>query len=273
MALINTAVTRSFDLFFAMFAPAGAWAGMVAVSLLTALLALVIFRYTSSQSGIRAVKDRLISHLLEVVLYRDELRVVLRAQVAILRDDVKYLGYALVPLAFMIVPVGVLLIQTDLRYGHRPLALGEQVIVGVKLRSAGGNLSRVSLSASDGAEVETPPLTMPAIGEVDWRVRGVTAGDHELRFSVNGREFSKRIAIGERASRIAVLRVGGGAWQQFLHPGEPPLPADGPVEWIQVSYPGREMRALGWRMHWVWPWLVLTLALGYILKGPLRVQV
>jgi hypothetical protein len=42
---------------------------------------------------------------------------------------------------------------------------------------------------------------------------------------------------------------------------------------VRVSYPNAEIRLGGWRMHWVWPYLVLTLVIGYALKGPLKVQV
>jgi hypothetical protein len=33
------------------------------------------------------------------------------------------------------------------------------------------------------------------------------------------------------------------------------------------------MNLLSWRVHWVWPWLIISMAFGYALKGPLRVQV
>jgi hypothetical protein len=27
-----------------------------------------------------------------------------------------------------------------------------------------------------------------------------------------------------------------------------------------------------WRLFWFWPWLVISMAVGYALRGPLRVQ-
>jgi len=150
MGAFNAAISRVFDLLFAPF-PARSWLGMIIVSALTGVVLLFVFRYTSNQRGIRAAKDRILSHLLEVVLYRDELRVVLRAQARLAKDNLRYLGHALVPLCFMMVPVLVLLIQIDLRYGHRPLGDGESTILAVKLRAGGPSLDEVSVSPRPGS--------------------------------------------------------------------------------------------------------------------------
>jgi hypothetical protein len=262
--------TRAFDLFFAPFA-ASPWLGLVAISFLTGVVALLVFRYTSSQRGIRGVKNQIVAHLLEVWLYRDEMRVVLRAQIAVVRDNLKYLGYALVPLACMVLPMAVLLVQTDLRYGHRALRVGEQTILAVHLLP-GASESEVSLVAPPGLAVETPAVRMPTDREVDWRLRAVSAGRHELRLKVGGAEFTKTMVVGSRLARLSSQRVGAGL-PHFFHPGEPPLPNPSPAAWVTVTYPDAPLPLLGWQLHWIWPWLVLSMLFGYVLKGPLRVQV
>src|SRR4030067_1152469 len=103
MGAFNAAISRLFDVFFAPFG-ARSWPGMIIISTLTGVVLLFVVRCTSNQRGIRAAKDRILSHLLEVVLYRDELRVVLRAQARLAKDKLRYLGHALVPLCFMGVP-------------------------------------------------------------------------------------------------------------------------------------------------------------------------
>jgi len=272
MAAISSAITRVLDLLFWPFVGRGPWPGLIAISLVTGVLALAVFRVCSNQRGIRAVKDQIMAHLLEVLLYRDELRVVMRAQARLFVDNLKYLAHALVPLACMIVPVGLLLLQTDLRYGRRPLRLDEQAVVTVKLRPGSPSLAEASLVAPAGLEVETPPVRIPSLQEVSWRLKAVSAGDHELHFSVAGSEFTKRVVVGDSARRIVGRRVRDGVWQPLLHPGEAVLDADQPVEWVAVEYPDAPVRFLGWRLHWVWPFFVLTMVFGYALKKPLRVQ-
>ncbi len=271
MDVFNTVVTRGFDLLFAPFS-ARPWAGLVVVSFLTGLVLLLVFRYTSNQRGIRAAKDLIISHLLEVLLYRDELRVVMRAQARLAKDNLRYLGHALVPLIFMIPLVVVLLIQIDLRYGRRPLRVGERTILAVGLRPGTADLAQVSLRAPPGIEIETPALRMPAADEVDWRLRADAPGDYALRIGVGGKEYLKRLVVGRQGTRLSARREGS-AWRRFQSPGEPPLPPEGPIASISVTYPGASLPLFGWRLHWIWPWLLLSLAFGYALKGPLRVQV
>jgi len=271
MAAMNAVITPLFDWLLAPFA-GSPWLGLTVISLLTGGVLLLVFRCTSNQRGIRAAKDQIIAGLLEVLLYRDEMPVVVRAQARLAKDNLRYLGYALVPLAFMIVPVGFLLVQTDLRYGHRPLQVGESAIVALSV-DPGVDLDQVVLSAAPGVVVETASLRIPALGEVDWRVRAASAGRHELRFRVGGEEFVKQIVVGDWRGRVSSARVGGGIRAQFLHPGEPAIPDGLPVRSAMVSYPSAEMRLFGWRMHWVWPWLIISMAFGYALKGPLRVQV
>ncbi|NIR02615.1 MAG: hypothetical protein GTN78_20845, partial [Gemmatimonadales bacterium] len=49
-----------------------------------------------------------------------------------------------------------MLVQTDLRYGRRPLAEEEQAIVSVKLEPGAADPDDVSLEAPAGVVVETP---------------------------------------------------------------------------------------------------------------------
>ena len=272
MGAFNAAISGLFDLFFAPFG-ARSWLGMIVVSAITGVVLLFVFRCTSNQRGIRAAKDRILSHLLEVVLYRDELRVVLRAQARLAKDNLRYLGHALIPLCFMMVPVLVLLIQIDLRYGHRPLRDGESTILAVKLRPGGPDLDEVSVVAPPGVEIETEALRMPSVNEVDWRLRAQAPGDYPIRIAIGGVEYEKRLVVGERKGRVSPQRVGAGLWQKFVNPGEPPLPADGPLASVSVTYSGASLPLFGWRIHWIWPWLILSMVFGYALKGPLRVQV
>lgn len=271
MTTVNSILTRAFDLALAPFA-SHPWLGLILISLVTGFVLLLVFRFTSNQRGIKTAKDRIISHLLEVLLYRDEMRVVVRAQARLFLDNLRYLGYALVPLAFMLVPVAFLLLQTDLRYGNRPLHVGEKTIVELRLRP-GVDLDQVSLSAPAGLAIETDSLRLPSLNEVDWRLRATAPGRHNLRFTVAGQEFTKEIIVGQSFARISTARVARNLWEQFKHPGEPPLPREVPALSATITYPRAHLDLFGHPIHWIWPWLIISMAFGYALKGPLRIQV
>jgi uncharacterized membrane protein (DUF106 family) len=126
MDLFNTVIDKIFDLFFLIFKGMGPWSAMIAVSLLTGLLMLFIFKKTSDQAGIRRVKNRIKAHLLELRLFKDSLGVSLKAQGQIVRANLRYMGYSLKPLLVMIVPLVLILIQLNFWFAYDCLQPGQE---------------------------------------------------------------------------------------------------------------------------------------------------
>jgi hypothetical protein len=165
-----------------------------------------------------------------------------------------------------------LLMQLELRYGHRPLQPGEQTLLAVKF-SQPVDLDKVSLQLPPEVAAETESLRMPELREVDWRLRAVAPGDYQITLQADGETYAKRLVVGKNADRISLRRVEGGVWPQFLNPGEAPLPAGGKVAWINVTYPLTDLPLGSRKINWIWAWLILSMIFGYAFKGPLRVQV
>ncbi len=123
---------------------------MTAVSLLTALLMLEVYKLTSNQAAIRRAKDRIKAHLYEMRLYKDNMRVTLAAQGAILKANLAYMGANLKPLAVMIVPLVLILAQLSLWFDRAPLRPGEEALVKAGLEASA---DPVTLDLA----LETPP--------------------------------------------------------------------------------------------------------------------
>ncbi len=125
MDYINYILNSLFDVFFYPFGSIDSIYGLCAISLLTAIIALPIFKYTSNQEGIKRVKARIMGHLLELRLFKDDIRIILSAQKDILKHNMIYLRYTLKPLIFMMIPIVVIFIHTAVRYEYRPLHPGD----------------------------------------------------------------------------------------------------------------------------------------------------
>ena len=177
MSYLNLYLSRFFDLLMWPFQSLDPLWSLALFSLVTGIIMLLIFRYTSDQKGIKETKDLIKAYLLEIRLFKDDLRIQLSAQKNILRHNMTYMKHALKPMLFMIIPVVVILIQLDGWFGYRPLKPGESAIVSVKLS---GNdrkaLSDLTVDADNGLTVETPPLRIPMENEVDWRIRAMSPG-------------------------------------------------------------------------------------------------
>ncbi len=276
MNSINHIINSIFDLFFSPFSSIDPIYGLCAISFLTTLIMLPIFKYTSDQEAIRRTKGRIMGHLLEVRLFKDDIRTVLSAQKNMLKYNMIYLKHMLKPLIFVMLPVAVILIQTGLRYEYRPLVPGETAIVKVSLSNpdklAGNGGSGVLVSPA-GLKIETPPLRINGGKEIYWRIRAEKKGEYDLKFRMLDKEINKRVVVGEKLRRISSKVLKGGLLNSFIYPGEPSLTGDSGVEYFEVIYPYGSVALFGWKTHWLVLFFILSLSFGFLLLKPFRVSV
>ena len=98
---------------------------MIAVSVLTAIWALLLFKVTTRQKKLTTVvRDRLFGHIYEMGLYQDHLGVMGRIQRDLAWANLRYLGLTLPALLVLTVPMVITLAQLDSRFAHRPLTAG-----------------------------------------------------------------------------------------------------------------------------------------------------
>ncbi len=274
MWTFNSFVGRMFALIFFPFRSLNPWFAMVFISFLTGVLMVFVFRLTSNQKGIRQVKDKIKAHLLELRLFKDSLPVTLKAQTQILKYNVQYIGYSARPMLVMLIPLLVILAQLNLWFGHEALRVGETAIVKVALKKSVDPFeAEVELEAPPGLVSETPPLRLAETGEVDWRIRAIEEGVHELRIKLAGQSVTKTVIVAaKRLTRVCPLKsvrfLDG-----LLFPGEKLIPSQVPLTSIEITYPAKRMNLAGLGLHWLIPYLVLSIFFGFIFKRPFRVEI
>ena len=104
MNVVNGIVGRVFDLVLAPFAGAPAW-GLVVVSVLSAVWALLLFRVVTPQARLAAARDRLVGHIFEMGLYQEHLRGVGRIQRDLALANLRYVSLSLPALVVMLLPM------------------------------------------------------------------------------------------------------------------------------------------------------------------------
>lgn len=247
---------------------------LTVVSLATAVGMLLVFKATSDQKGIAAVKRRIHACLFEIRLFNDDLLAILRAQLEILRHNLTYLRLNLVPLAVMIVPLVLVIAQLQFHYGYRGLEPGQTALVKVRLADGWDPSRRPEARldvAAQGVRVETPAAWFPAIRELTWRVAAASPGDYQLTVALDGATYSKSLRVSGAVARRSPERLAPGFFNQLLYPAEDPLPAGAPVESIAVTYPDAAVFVLGWEIHWLIVFFVLSIVFAYALKKPFGV--
>ena len=273
MSLLNAVLRSAFDGFLRPFREFTPVVGLAVVSLLAAAFMLLVFKRTSNQKALGAVKRQIHACLFEIRLYNDDLRAILRAQIEILRWNLRYLMLSLGPLMWVIIPLVLVIAQLEFHYGYRGLAPDQTALVKAELREAGGSKPAASLEAPPGLRVETPPLWVPEQREMAWRIRAERAGDYQLKLTVAGATETKSVVVSEAVVRRSPVRVSAGFLDQLFYPAEPPLSASSPIRSIAVTYPERDLDVFGWGFHWMVVFFALSVVFAFALRGPFRVTI
>ena len=104
MSILNAALRFVFDAVLYPFRELHPLVGLILVSLVFGVFALLVFKWTSNQVGLDQVKRRIHAGLFEIRLFNDNLMAIFRAFFEILRHNLTYLRLAFIPLLWMIVP-------------------------------------------------------------------------------------------------------------------------------------------------------------------------
>ena len=251
------------------------WAALAAAALATAVVVLLIVRWTSSPATIARARGRLIARVLELVLFRHDAMVSFGAAGRILSANAVYLGTLLAPLAVSIVPCVLILAQLSCWFDARPLQVGETAVLEVKLRS-GLSVTRLplSLTGTQAVQVETEGVRIPRLSEIDWRLRGALPGVESLEIHCGDESpVTKQIVVGDEFQKVSRRRSRAGLWEQFTNPAEPPIEGDVSVERVEVRYPARQLYLRNTEIDWILAFFVLTVVFALILKRPLKVEI
>jgi len=265
---VNYILGRAFDLWLWPFQDLPPTWQVCALGLPVAVFALLVFRYSSNQRAIERTKDLIKAHLLELRLYRDDVKVMMRAQLEILRHSLTYMRHALVPMAVMIVPLVLVMVQVESRYAFRALAPDESAIVTVTLDGDYGPVSelKAEISLPGGLAQETPALRIDETGDILWRVRALTPGEHPIEIRVGDSGAAGRVVVGGTGARPVPAFYRADDWRTLLYPGLPPLENDSIVSAITVSYP-RKRAVFAGLSSASWILLGVSLLFGYALRG------
>ncbi|MGH9163703.1 MAG: hypothetical protein ACRD2X_27445 [Vicinamibacteraceae bacterium] len=261
-------------------------AGLAFVSLVTAAAMLLVFRRTSDQRQLAAVKRAMQAVFFEIRLFSDDVPALFRAQLEMLRHTLTYLRLSLVPMLWMIVPLTLIISQLECVFAYSGLSPGRPAIVKATLRAGAAPLATASggdsnselspgrvatLQTAPSIHVATPAVWFPAAGEVVWRLVPKMSGEYMLRIRVGDRVYDKTLQVSDAVVRRSPMRATGGFLNELLNASEPALPEDGPVTAITVAYPRREIRVLGWTVHWLVAYAAASIGFAFVLRRPFGV--
>lgn len=263
MGMFNAISTAIFDVILAPLGHGNPWFDLLLWPTLAGIVALLVYKAVSNQAGIARAKNFIQVHLLEVVLFRDDLRVVLPAIAKSLGYNFLYLGHNVLPMVVMFVPMTAILVQIVSNYAYAPLPPGEVALVVAKVEPA-SVAKEVRLDLPPGVVLDAPPVRT-VDGEVAWRLRPEQPGDHVLTLTANGQTEQKTLSVGGEARKVSVLRTR--SWEALLYPAEPVPAAGSFLEEIHVTRLDRSLTLFPDGEGGILLWFFgASLAAGFALK-------
>jgi hypothetical protein len=270
MNSFNAMTSAVFDLLLAPWGHGLPWLDILVWSAIAGVGALFIYKKISNQEGIARAKDGVKMHLMEIRLWRHDLRIVARATRDTLGKNALYLGHNLLPMVVLLVPMMVLLFQLVAHFAYTPAPVGSEELLRVVLHpEARERATDIQLELPPGVVTTAPPVRTPD-GEAYWRLRAEQAGDHRLELSVGGHTLAKTWAVGGEPRKVPVKRTR--SWEGFLYPGEAGIPSDSPFHSVAMDVPARVLPLVpDGEIGVLVAFLVLSLAFGFGLKDLLGV--
>jgi hypothetical protein len=248
------------------------WLSVTIVAVISGMLMLVVFKYTSNQRAIKRAKDDIKANLLALKLFKDNVWVALRAQLHILSGAGRLLVLAFVPTLVMVVPVCLLLGQLAPWYQARPVHVGEDVVVIMHLSGdAGSAWPEVRLRSMNTVESIIGPVRGFSTRTIYWGVRGIESGYHKLVFEVGNATVDKEIAVGDGFMRVSAIRPARNWSETLLYPCEEPFGPDSQVRSIEIEYPERSSRISG-TDSWVLYWLGVSMVAAFCCRRLFKVN-
>lgn len=141
------------------------WLQIGVTALPLTVLALLVYRLVSDQARIVRSKALIKAYLLELWLYKDDPRVLLAAQVRVVWQSLLYLKSALLPLALLLLPVGLLTAQIEARFAWQAPSPGASLLVVATVGDEAALLRRAPTLEGRGVRVETEALRVATRGK------------------------------------------------------------------------------------------------------------
>jgi len=274
-SFLRNITSQAIDLILLPFLQLSPIVGLTVVSALCGVVLLLLYGKVSSQKKIKETKKRIMTALQELVLFRHDVVLCLRAQGRMLGLAFKYLALAVPPLVILAVPCIFILSELYARYGIRSFHPGEHGIVKVQLTRA-ELLDQVQLETTPGLEV-TPAVRVAEPPELIWRLNvnkndKVPSGKVMLRIGEDKTTIEQQILTDSNA-RITPEWTRN--WlNEILYPTQTLSENTANfIKQISFSYPERELLLFGQQVNWILYFFVVSLVAGLAASRFFKIEI
>lgn len=285
MNALNHGLTAVFDVLLWPLDKLGKAPALILASGVFGVFALVLFKHLSWQKGIKAAKDKVKAHLIEIRIYKDDPLIVARATGRVLGRNLQYLALNMVPFVPLAIPFAFVLAQFVVRNAFAPVPLtadvgrvmaGQGTTLQIELtRESATRVKDLVVRYPDGVTPISPLVRVQSEGRAFQEFVATKPGEYALEFALgSGARETKWIAAGDVPVRHMQPERGKGFLAALLWPAEDTLSSDSPFERVHFDYPDSNLGWLpGGTSGVLITFLVASMIFGAAAIKPLKIQI
>ncbi len=247
---------------------------LVLLSFIIALLAITAFKYLSNQKAIKLSKNRLLAHLLEIHLFKDDIWSIFRSFRDIVFGTGRYLWHTLKPIAIIILPMVYLLILAEGYYAYTHIDNGDDVLLTLNAEKDIRELiNDLEIEASDALTVHQPPFLSIADNQAVWTlsVQKDKRSDIKLNLLIHEQSYSLPLVTDQAGLPVHPTIYSKNSIKRYMHPEQNPLEGL-EISSITVDYKTRDISIAGFEWNWLLHIFAISILMGFALKYPFNVN-
>jgi len=248
--------------------------GFTFISVLSGLLAVVIFKYISNQKKLKRIMKEIKLYFLEIFIYKDNLSQILLSQKKIIINNFAYLKYALLAAIPIMCTILLILSQINLIYSIKPINPEETFTIGVKLTAnKNQNPDDIKLSLPDQLELITQfGFFLEETNEIEWQLKVLNTGLYTIGIKIGDEEeYIKQIVIGKSKKKYSPHLGKDGLLETIFNPIETLIPKEASIEAIDIKYKPLYFKII-FNMHWLLAFFIIAMGSGLIFRKILKVS-
>lgn len=277
---INYVITKIFDVILYPFSFINDFWGILFLSFLTAIIALIVYKYVSSPTKIKKAKDKIKANILAIRLYKDFWKVIAGSFFKSLFYTLKYFALNIGVIIIILPLLLPMFVQMDVRYGMRPFKVGEEMIIKAAF-SGDPNECDVQLLENENFKPQMNPVFINAfkddemkkpLREINWKVKVTGKGSAKIKIKINDKVFEKNLWTRKHTKAFSNKKFSASSIEHFIYPVEDLFPENSNLKYVYINYPGKNVSFLGLGIHWLIYYLVLVLIFVLALRKRFGVE-
>lgn len=225
------------------------WA-IMGISLLVSLIVTLIYKWVTDQEVMKTLKEDMKAMQKELKKLRDQPEKMMKKQKKLMEKNMQYMKHSMKPTLVTFLPIIIIIGWLYAHMGFYPLAPGDEFSVNMYL---------------EDPSLNTTLLLPPGIerrGSInhdeykEWVLVG-EEGEYQLDFEVDGKHYSKEIAISdERKYKEPEKRVGDELVDRIVVPHKKII----------------VMNLFGWELGWLGSYIIFSIIFSMVLRKVLKLH-